>query len=506
MIRRQMLTALAVVSLALPSIAAPPTLEEVPGYEDFAARCAAAGEALGVPGFAVALVHDGEVTAAQGFGVRDAGPDAAPVDAETMFYIASCTKTYVAAACCLLAQDGRLDLDETVATYLPEFRLADAEATRTLTVRDLLCHRLGVNCGPAVWLDAYTGQITDGRFFRHLARVTPRGTVSYTNTHFTIAGRVIERVSGRAWRDYLDDRLFTPAGLRRTTGYASEMYTDPNAAYPLEVEGGAPVRARLIKDDSVMHAAGGLGTTAIDGARWVALAMNRGAIDGRRVLTEELASEMLEPQSRLDETQGQIRRLEGFGLGWQLGSYRGLTPYATHGGGYIGTAAHLSFLPDDRIGLVVLANGSPSGQGLCDVICVDFYDHELGVEDSPDLTPSYVERLGRYEQRMAQREAELPAALTGDRLSRPVREYLGTYHSDDMGDIELSLEGGSLVARDGIMRLSVRSADERPEAFVLATPSLNLMPGRFVLDPASGVVTGLEVEVDDGETVRYRRR
>ncbi len=491
--------------LAPAGLALPPTLEESPEHRWFAERCEEAGEALGVPGFAVAIVEDGEVVAAQGFGVRDAGPGAPPVDAETMFYIASCTKPYLAAGCCLLAQAGRLDLDEPVRTYLPELTLADAEAARTITVRDLLCHRPGLGCGPAVMLDAYTGQITDERFFYHLAAETPAGEVDYTNTHFTLAGRVIERITGRAWRDYLDEALFTPAGLDRTTGYASELYLDPNCAYPLERVDGELRRVGLIKDDSVMHAAGGLGTSALDAARWLALAMDRGTIDGEVVLDERFGEAMVTLQSRLSETEGSIRRTEGFGLGWQVGSYRGLTPLAAHGGGYMGTAAYLALLPEKRLGMVILANAA-EGHALSDVLNVSLFDRALGVEDPPDLLPAYVERIERRAHRLAERRDQPGTPITTAHLSLPAPAYLGTYRNDHWGDLTLALEGGEMVARLGIMRLAVHAGDGGRDTGRLVTRSGDTNPVEFEADPRSGVVRAVTIEPRGGLRVRYERR
>src|SRR5262249_40504064 len=158
--------------------------------------------------------------------------------------------------------------------------------------------------------------------------------------HFTLLGRVIESVTGKPWRDFLDARLFQPAGMTRTTGYASRMYGDANVALPCRETAEGWTVSPLIKTDRTMHAAGGLGTTARDLGQWLRLNMNLGTVNGKRILSEAGARQMQTPQSQ-GEPEGKIRRLEGFGLGWQLGTYRG-RPYATHGGGYVGAAAHIS--------------------------------------------------------------------------------------------------------------------------------------------------------------------
>src|SRR5688572_12309752 len=199
-------------------------------------RWAGAMKTLRVPGMAVVVVRGDEVVLLDALGVRDPdGPK--PVTPDTYFYIASCTKPYTAAVAALLAEAGKLDLDAPVRRYLPRFQLADADAAAKLTVRDLLTHRPGLNTFPVVFLDAYTGEITEDRYYHFLKRAKPRGQVAYSNVHFTLAGRVIEAVEGKGWREALRDRLFEPAKMTRTTGYASKMYADADAAVPLQERG-----------------------------------------------------------------------------------------------------------------------------------------------------------------------------------------------------------------------------------------------------------------------------
>ncbi len=475
--------------------------DELPGYESMRTRWIAGAAELGVPGFAVALVRDGEIAAIEGFGVRNAAGD--PVDPDTMFYIASCTKTYLAMGVCALVDDGRLALDTPVQEHVPEFDLADPRAAETVTLRDLLSHRRGLECGPAVMLDAYTGQITDERYFHWLAKETPHERVEYTNTHFTLAGRVIERVTGRSWRDALDTLVFEPAGLDRTTGYASAMYDDVNCALPMEEsgEGFAPTSVR--KTDATMHAAGGMGTTARDAARWLMLSMGGGAVGGERVVSERMAKEMLTYQSRFPETRGSIRAMEGFGLGWQLGTYRGTTPLAMHGGGYIGTAALLAFMPEKKIGLVVLANASPGGNALADVLSVDVFDHELGVEDPPDLMPPYIERIDRYRERRASEET--PDMVTAADLGVGPNALAGRYENEHLGSIEIEPRGEEFAGRIGALGLSLveREGDGEPGAFDVLIESGSRVGARLERD--GDRVDAILIEVRDGSWARFER-
>lgn len=478
-------------------VAEPVRLSERDGYGALVERWAGLAETMGLEGYAIALVRDGELFGAEGFGTRDC-ERGEPVDADTMFYIASCTKTYVAAAIVKLADEGKIDLDAPLRRYLPEFALADEAIARAVTPRDLLGHSTGIRSSNAVFLDAYTGAITDARYFHWLAGETPSGEITYTNIHYTLLGRVIERVTGESWRDYLDSHMFTPAGMHRTTGYASEMYTDPNAAFPHVWRATGPERADVVKSDEVMHAAGGLGTSAIDGARWIMLQMHEGELDGARVYSREAAQEMLREQSRFDSTKGSVRAMDGFAGGWQMGTWRGGPRYYQHGGGYIGTAAHLSFIPDKGLGVVVLANTSPEGNAFADVVSIDFYDHELETENPGDFLQPYAERVQRLHSRAE--EALLPR-LTSEQLSLPARRYVGSYYNEWLGRIDVSFDRGELVARMGNFSFSMHAAEDGAvDAFRLVASGTTAC--RFVVRDE---VAALEMIDEETGTDRFDR-
>ncbi len=463
---------------------AAPRIDEVPELSGLSARWRASLDTLEVPGFAVAVVKDGKVLALDGFGVRDAAGN--PATPDTCYYIASATKPYTAMAACILAGEGKLGLDAPLRSYLPQLELPDPQLTETITMRDLLCHRHGLSSEPIVQRDAYTGQITDEIYFRLLRQAEIAHEVRYSNVHFTLAGRVIESVSGMKWQVFLDQRLFEPAGMMHTTALASEMFAEADHAEPLLRIDGAWQRARLVKTDRTMHAAGGMGTTARDAARWLILNLNGGEIDGRRILTKAMAREYYTMQSKRPKPEGRIRIEEGYALGWQVGKYRDAThPYYFHGGGYVGAASYFCFLPDDRIGVAVLTN-SRGGADLHTIVSIDVLDRLLGVKDQRDLLPV-------YEEGSRKRRAESPAPPQGlnpvrapGGLSRPAESYPGTYSDPAFGEVEVFVDAqGELAARFGDMPIALfsRGADEFTACIV---PEMTTS-GRFEIGPGGGV-------------------
>jgi CubicO group peptidase (beta-lactamase class C family) len=492
--RSSLLLALAatLVALAAPTraqVPATPRIADVPELSDLAARWNAALAALDAPGFALAVVMDGQVLALDAFGVRNvAGEPATP---DTGYYIASATKPFTAMGVCLLVDDGRVELDAPVKKYLPQLELADAELSATLTLRDLLCHRPGLDCGPIVQRDAYTGQITDELYFELLRAAEIAHEVSYSNVHFTLAGRVIEAVSGQKWQDFLARRLFAPAGMTRTTAYASELYGKNEHAEPMLLVGGNWIRSPLVKTDRTMHAAGGMGTTARDAARWLILNTERGELGGRRILSAALAREYHAQQSAHKEPRGRIRIEQGFALGWNIGKYRDpARPYLFHGGGYVGAASYFCFLPEERIGVAVLSNSGEGGSDIGTIVSIDILDRLLGLENQSDLLPTYADeaRRRRDDPRHVFPGGANPARAPGG-LSLPPEKYAGTYTHPQGGELELLVEDGELRAHAGDLPYTLFAT--KPDEFTACVVPGMTEAGRFELD--SGQVIAVQL-------------
>ncbi len=457
-----------------------PPFSERPDLADLPARWGPVMDLFDAPGVAVAVVKDGRPYAAWSAGFRDL--EGKPIDQHTCFYIASMTKTYLAAGVCRLADEGRLSLDDAVKRHLPQMELPDKELESALTIRDLLTHRHGINSGPAVMLDAYTGEITDDRYFHWLARAEIGREVEYTNTHYTLLGRVIEAVTGKSWRDYLDVAVFEPAGMQRTTGYASELYGWENSATPMERIGGEKFqRAELVKDDSVMHAAGGMGTTAFDAARWLSLHMNGGAIDGVRIVSEGLIDESHSLLAALPEPDGTIRIQKGFGLAWMVGEFNG-TPLSAHGGGYLGTSTYFAMLPEQGVGVVVLINGGGPARMLGDVVAIDVMARLTNTAPAWDVFGRFVERATRHKAL----EGPFMAARGGGPfpvsvLSQTREAYLGTYTNPHWGRAHVLPDGDTILVNMGIVPSRFHAGDA-PDHFLFDGPVFDGVKGRLEMD------------------------
>jgi hypothetical protein len=234
------------------------------------------------------------------------------------------------------------------------------------------------------------------------------------------------------------------------------MYRREDVALPYGLAAEEGFRPAPRKSDETMHAAGGLGMSVRDLGRWLRLNIGGGEIDGRRIVSAALAREMVKEQAGT-EPQGRIRRVSGFGLGWQVGTYRE-RPYALHKGGYFGSAAHVSFLPEQRLGVAVVANGS-GGAGLFidQVVSIDVLDCLLG-ERHKDLLPALRQEAAKHlpELRKQAGRAEVDFSKA-DMFSRPLGEYAGEYVEEHFGKLTVTCAGGRLACRLGLLALPVRA-------------------------------------------------
>ena len=249
-----------------------------------------------VPGVAIGVI-DADGPRAWGFGVTNVDHPL-PVDPDTVFEIASITKTMTATVAARLAAAGRLDLDAPVRRYLPEFAVADATVGESVTVRDLFTHTAG-------WFGEYlvpTGRGDDAiakavSSMATLEQVAPVGTFSYNNVSLIVAGRVIEVVSGRAYRDAVRELLFGPLEMDHSAFDAADVLYERVAAGHT-VRDGRAVRVRnRLSDSSSGDPVGGVRSTVNDLLRYARFHLGDGtAPDGTAILPAEALRAMREPR------------------------------------------------------------------------------------------------------------------------------------------------------------------------------------------------------------------
>lgn len=444
-----LLAALAPVVL-LPAAPAKPASPVPPGLDAAVARILKAFE---VPGLALAVVKDGRVVWAKGYGVRRLG-DPAPVDAGTLFGIASNTKVFTATALGLLVEEGKLAWDAPVVDYLPWFMMYDPYVTRELTVRDLLVHRsgLGLGAGDLLWWPEST--YSREEVARRLRYIKPassfRGAYAYDNVLYTVAGEVIKAVSGRVWEDFVAERILKKVGMTGSNVRHSAAAEGGNVAAPhARVEGAVRPVAPFTSDNT--NPAGGINAGAEDMAKWMLVRLARGKLaDGTALYSERTAREIETPVTITPNSPPPVElaalksNFAAYALGVGVRDYRGQR-VLTHTGGLPGYVSQVTLLPERRLGIAVLTNAESTEAFAA--LTWQIIDHDLGAP-ATDWTAAYLKIRTRGE---AETAAALGRSTTArDASSKPslsLDKYAGTYTDAWYGDVALTEEGGHLVMR-----------------------------------------------------------
>jgi len=454
----------AFAALAL-SPALPPVHSAMPGA-DAQARKPAAGvppgidatvaramKAFEVPGLALAIVKDGRVVLAKGYGVRTLG-EPAPVDARTLFGIASNTKVFTATALGLLVEEGKLAWDAPVVDYLPWFMMYDPYVTRELSVRDLLVHRsgLGLGAGDLLWWPESTYNREEvARRLRYIKPATSfRSAYAYDNVLYLVAGEVIQAVSGMSWEDFVADRILKKVGMTESNVRHSAAAEGGNVATPhAKVEGTVrPIRP-FTSDNT--NPAGGINSGAEDMAKWMLVRLARGKLaDGTALYSERTARQIETPVTIVPnpvppaELAALKSNFAAYALGLGIREYRGQR-VITHTGGLPGYVSIVTLLPERNLGVAILTNAESTNA--FSALTWQIVDNDLGAP-ATDWTDAYLKLQARYDAETAKALGQSAAARdASSKPSLPLEKYAGIYTDAWYGDIAIEESGGRLVMR-----------------------------------------------------------
>ncbi|MDX1623617.1 MAG: serine hydrolase [Gemmatimonadota bacterium] len=408
-------------------------------------------ERTGIPGVAVAIVQGDSVVLARGWGVREAGAGA-PVDAGTLFAIGSATKAFTAATVGAVVDDGLLGWDDRAIDHLPGFALHDPYATAGITVRDLLAHRSGLPRGDLMWLTKRLPADTLIHRLRHLEPAAGfRARFTYQNGLYLAAGRIVEEASGEPWEAVLHERILEPLGMSRTTASVDSLTGLTNVATPHVRVDGEAVAVPYRNLDHVAPA-GAIHSSASDLARWLRFLVSGGAVDGKAVigaatLAETYTPQIVVPMDPVMRALHPAANLLAYGLGWFVSDFHGRTLVA-HGGGIDGMTSVVAWVPEEDLGVAVLANlQTPTPPVWVYGILYGILDPALGVGRTDWEAPA--RELEAVYRRMIQEAA--PERIEGTEPSFPLEAYAGTWASETLGEAEVAIEAGRLVFRAGTL-------------------------------------------------------
>ena len=312
------------------------------------------------PGLAVTVVKDGEIVFKKAYGVTNINT-LQSVDTNTLFGCMSTTKAFVAAGLAILVDDGKLDWDDKVIDYLPEFQLKDPYITREITIRDLLTHRTGIGNTDYLWSLMTISSDSVLHKMREVENTySLRSSFIYQNIFYLAAGKVIEKVSGKPWGEFLKERIYLPLGMTNT-------YPSLKAVKPIKnkAEAHFEIDDKIEKieqmDADAIGPAGAMWSSIDDIGKWIQFLLNEGVKNGDTLISSKNFKELFKPQQIIPSNEfyptQQITKPHWmtYGLGWFQHDYKGKM-VQFHTGSLAGMVAIAGMIPDENVGVYVMGN------------------------------------------------------------------------------------------------------------------------------------------------------
>jgi CubicO group peptidase (beta-lactamase class C family) len=399
------------------------------------------------PGMAIVIVKDDKVVFQKGYGVRELGKTD-PVDENTLFAIASNTKAFTTASLAILVDEGKLNWNDRVIKYVPDFQMYDPWVTAQLTIRDIVSHRSGLDTfsGDLLWYDTTYSTDEMLRRVRYLKPISDfRTRYGYQNLMFVAAGRVVEKASGVKWADFVRTRILTPLGMNRTTTSVRDM--KDNFALPHN-ESGGKLRALPVGylDDAI--GAVRLNSSVSDLSKWIRLQLGRGTFEGKKIFSPEQSWTMWQPNTVQPISENAwknnpTRHFNAYGMGWGMYDYYG-RKIINHSGGLDGMLSYTVLIPEENAGFVVLTNNeSPSYQ----IMMSKIRDMLVGAPNR-DWNAEAVKAVAANKAADEENSRKIDASrVANTKPTLPLSGYAGTYTSQMYGDVTVTEENGKLIMR-----------------------------------------------------------
>jgi CubicO group peptidase (beta-lactamase class C family) len=446
-----------------------------------------------VPGAAVLVVKDGRTHYQKGFGLADVEREL-PFTPNTNFYIASCTKAFTGLMAAQLDREGILKLEDRLADHFPEIDFHEDLRMDKLRLIDLLTHSSGLANDPIGFRVAYSGEHSLDKLIGLLKVSEPNregyGNFRYTNVGYNIYTLVVEKVTGKPWQQLLEEKVFAPLGMDRTTAYMSraDKHKWPLAAPYMGFGKNDRRRVYLRKEDNTMQSAGGLITTASDLSKWLIMQLDQGQLEGRQVFPRDMIGQSQRSLVKNDDPREPFPS-EGYGLGWHRGTYED-QPVIWHYGGFPGALTHISFMPEANTGVAVFINDAVSGYRLMNLFANFAYDY---LAEGEHIIPDYREKVKSLSQELKDRQKGLRDDIKKRRgrewqLSHPFSFYSGVFENELYGKVIIEGSPDTIKVRMGNLHCTATPFTRAETARVELIPYRGEVI-RFVIE--NGKLTGL---------------
>ncbi len=401
------------------------------------------------PGLAIVVCKGKDVIFSKGYGVRELGKTD-KVNTQTLFACASTTKAMTAAAMCMLVDEGKVRWSDKVVQHLPDFKVADPYLTNELTIRDLFTHNSGMGNADFLW--GYT-DLNSEQILQRFALMKPvyslRSSFIYQNIMYLVAGKVIEKVGGISWADFVKKRIFDPLNMQRTFPTLAATQSETNRSRPHERIQGSITPIEDTKADEI-GPAGSVWSCVEDMSKWMLFLLDSARVNSKVLISPTNFAEMFKPQSFVTPSQFYPTmaltkpQWTTYGLGWFQHDYKGKM-LQFHTGSLAGTVAIHGLMPSENIGVYVFGNLDHTE--IRHALMYRAFDMLLG-EKERDWSSEFKSLYdGIRSQNEAREKLQTSQRILNTRPSLDLAQYTGTYYDPIYGKIEIKLENGQLKAK-----------------------------------------------------------
>jgi CubicO group peptidase (beta-lactamase class C family) len=447
-------------------------------------------KSTGIPGMAVAIVHGGKTVYAKGFGVRDASKGDAQdnkVDADTVFQLASVSKSVGATVLAHEVGDSVVTWDTPVVSKLPWFALGDPDVTSHVT--DLYSHRSGMpdHAGDKLEDLGYDRRQVLERL-KYLPLAAFRNSYAYTNFGVTAAAEAVATAAGKPWEELSADVLYRPLGMTATSSRFADFLARPDRAVT-HVKVGDKWEPRFQRDPDPQSAAGGVSSSVNDMAHWLNMVLGNGTYQGRRIAP---------PEALLPATTAQVvsvpattpKARSGFyGYGFNVSvTSSGRTEYSHSGAFSLGEATNFVVLPSEDLGIIALTNAAPIG--VPETLTAEFMDLVQYGQVRENWAEKYKQAIGWMNNPEGSLVGKQPPASPAP--ARPLRDYAGVYASDYWGPAVVTERDGALQLSLGPKNRTFPLTHWDGDTFTFTVTDENAPPGTISKAAFSGNALNLE--------------
>lgn len=399
-----------------------------------------------IPGISLAIVKDDEIVFTKGYGVREIGTDK-KVDTKTYFTCASTTKAMTAVCMAILADQGKVKFTDPVSMYLPEFKLYDPLVTKELVIQDLFTHNTGVGNADYLWAD---NNLSEDEILNKMRLIKPsyslRSSFIYQNLFYLVAGKVIQKISGMPWSDFIKENIFDRLGMQHTKALYKYLDSD-NRSVPHDIIDNNVMPIEKESADAI-GPAGSVSSCADDIAIWMKCMIDSSKFNGGRLVKPETWMYLLKPKTLVTESEYYPTQLitkpnfTTYAMGWFQQDYKGYK-LNFHTGSLAGETAIHGQLPDKKFGIYIFENLDHAELRHALMFkAIDLFELGGTTDWSTVFKQLYDSLKNEGKKAYA---ASIPVQILNTRPSLPLNDYTGTFEDELYGTIKITQENDQLI-------------------------------------------------------------